>query len=861
MKKLSIFLFIIGLMSLLNQNALAQIPFGSYLSTIGPADVYPTHLDNLGLGGYRSVATGAGGERDAITTERRKQGMLVYVVADDKTYMLKSAIPDITKNVDGVDWVLAGGGSGTAWSLGGNTIGAGTNTFGTIDDSPVIFNTFGVEAFRVTSNSNGTTPGNVNLKAGLLMNDKPILSDNLTNLLIGNTSPTNITGGNNVMIGDDAGKSNMNGANNFFIGTSAGSNNTSGNNNTFFGILSGGQNIDGNNNIGIGYSAGPVYPDLNNTIAIGYGATADQDNAMILGGTGSFAVQVGINTSAPRASLDIATTDAVIVPVGTTFERPSATTGSLRFNRDNDKLEYADKSNTWQNISNNNSAWSLLGNVGTNSTKNFLGTTDNQALVFKSNNIEGLRISPNGTSNNIGINTSSPRSSFDINTKDAIIVPVGNNTTDKPSPLVSVRGMLRYNTQGDKLEYYNNSSWLDILAGGTPWALSGNTGTNSATDFFGTIDNQDIVFKTYGLEAFRVTSNGSILPGNVDLKATLKMNGQPMLSDVGSPLKNNILVGNTQPANLKGTNNIYIGQDAGATTTTSKDNIFIGHNSGINATSTSLSNTFVGDNTGKATSSAGNSYFGSSAGSASTSAGFNSFFGLASGSGTTIGGGNTFFGVASGQVNVTGNYNTAIGYNAGPGPGTNFSNTTAIGDGALVSQDNSMVLGKKGSSGSLPAVKVGINTATPRAVLDIDTKDAIILPKGTSGDRNTFTPYTGMIRFNTTLNRLEYVDATDWYPIPVVVNGSVAATTKSLTAAGTGASSYQDYVVDMTPAPATGVATANPDVDLNPGIVISFVRVTTFFGVTIVKIRVQNVTPGPVAIAPANFNWNVTITQ
>ncbi len=45
-----------------------------------------SHLERLGQGGYRSVATIA--ERDAILPERRAEGMLVYVVAAGKIYQL-----------------------------------------------------------------------------------------------------------------------------------------------------------------------------------------------------------------------------------------------------------------------------------------------------------------------------------------------------------------------------------------------------------------------------------------------------------------------------------------------------------------------------------------------------------------------------------------------------------------------------------------------------------------------------------------------------------------------------------------------------------------------------------------------------
>jgi len=41
-------------------------------------------------------------------------------------------------------------------------------------------------------------------------------------------------------------------------------------------------------------------------------------------------------------------------------------------------------------------SWNLTGNSGIDSSTNFIGTTDSQPLVLKSNNIEGMRIKPNG---------------------------------------------------------------------------------------------------------------------------------------------------------------------------------------------------------------------------------------------------------------------------------------------------------------------------------------------------------------------------------------------------------------------------------------------------------------------------------
>lgn len=69
------------------------------------SDVYSTHDETFGRGGYRSVKTIA--ERDAIKIALRKEGMLVKVLADDKTYTLKGGISNtnwqIFLNIDSIN--------------------------------------------------------------------------------------------------------------------------------------------------------------------------------------------------------------------------------------------------------------------------------------------------------------------------------------------------------------------------------------------------------------------------------------------------------------------------------------------------------------------------------------------------------------------------------------------------------------------------------------------------------------------------------------------------------------------------------------------------------------------------------------
>lgn len=93
MKKIFILVLVLGLMGM---KASGQIKVLGYLTTNDGNSVYPTHIDNLGFGGYRVVADIAA--RNAITTQRRSLGMLVYVQSDNTMYVLR----DVT--LGNADW-------------------------------------------------------------------------------------------------------------------------------------------------------------------------------------------------------------------------------------------------------------------------------------------------------------------------------------------------------------------------------------------------------------------------------------------------------------------------------------------------------------------------------------------------------------------------------------------------------------------------------------------------------------------------------------------------------------------------------------------------------------------------------------
>ncbi len=78
-------------------------------------------------------------------------------------------------------------------------------------------------------------------------------------------------------------------------------------NNTAVGSYAGYANTTGYNNTFLGYNAGNAGTTgtLQNAAAIGYNAQVTESNAIVLGGTGSSAVNVGIGTTAPGANLEI----------------------------------------------------------------------------------------------------------------------------------------------------------------------------------------------------------------------------------------------------------------------------------------------------------------------------------------------------------------------------------------------------------------------------------------------------------------------------------------------------------------------------------------------------------------------------
>ncbi len=177
---------------------------------------------------------------------------------------------------------------------------------------------------------------------------------------------------------------------------------------------------------------------------------------------------------------------------------------------------------------------------------------------------------------------------------------------------------------------------------------------------------------------------------------------------------NNIYVGELAgDPNTTGQYNSFVGYQAGSSNSTGSSNSFFGYQAGTNTfsnfnsffgsqagltNSTGFSNSFFGVNAGAAnTTGRDNSFFGNYVGDQNSTGDRNSFFGSSAGSNSSTGDYNSFFGFQAGVSNTTGSNNTIIGNFADVGS-NNLTYATAIGAEAVVSNSNSIVLGRPNGS-------------------------------------------------------------------------------------------------------------------------------------------------------------------
>lgn len=200
--------------------------------------------------------------------------------------------------------------------------------------------------------------------------------------------------------------------------------------------------------------------------------------------------------------------------------------------------------------------WLINGNANIGAT-NFLGTTNANDLIFRTNNIEAARFT---AASRFGIGTAAPDISAIVemvSTTGGLLIP-RMTTAQRTAIATPANGLLVYDLTVNCLFFYNTAlvAWQSLCTpplppgtndvtgtypaltvvglqttpvaavtptagqilqfngtswtptNGTFWNLLGNAGTNPTINFLGTTDNNDLVFRANNLEHARLTSAG-----------------------------------------------------------------------------------------------------------------------------------------------------------------------------------------------------------------------------------------------------------------------------------------------------------------------------------------------------------------
>lgn len=255
---------------------------------------------------------------------------------------------------DGTGWTAVHLAKAGAWGQKGNaSINPASDFIGTTDNQPLNLKVNNLSAGFISRPTDENTVIGVEAGAGFIVTNANPSSAAANTALGYRALRDNIGGTENVAIGRGALTVNQNNWNTA-VGTWSLNTNKTGDGNTAVGVNAltyleddfNGPTAGGSNNTAVGYNslqnitAGSnntaigAYADaddgLSNTTVIGANAHVSTDNAIVIGAPGT---NVGLGTSIPRSELDVQGTGAIVVPVGTTGERPAIPAqGMIRFN-------------------------------------------------------------------------------------------------------------------------------------------------------------------------------------------------------------------------------------------------------------------------------------------------------------------------------------------------------------------------------------------------------------------------------------------------------------------------------------------------------------------------------------------------
>jgi trimeric autotransporter adhesin len=319
-------------------------------------------------------------------------------------------------------------------------------------------------------------------------------------------------------------------------------------------------------------------------------------------------------------------------------------------------------------------------------------------------------------------------------TNKGLLLPrIALANVSSPTPLTAhIAGMTVFNTANNGIVspgfYCNDGAmWIKMstITPSSVWSLTGNLGTTTASNFIGTTDNVDVLFRRNNIKAALLSQSNTIFGVNSSTLTTGNYN---------------VAIGAiSNRDNVLGSENVTVGYGTMATNVAGKYCVAIGHQSQARA---NLSPTVIAvGNTSVGAFSLNGSFDmpSNNTGIENTAIGEYAMYNASSGSKNTMLGRNAGFALTTGSNNI------AIGWGQDVSTATT-SNQLNIGG---------LIFGT-GITGNVtaPAGKMGIGTVAPTNTLEVAGTDAIRVPNGTTAERPTSIQF-GQVRYNTTLGRGE----------------------------------------------------------------------------------------------------------
>jgi hypothetical protein len=291
----------------------------------------------------------------------------------------------------------------------------------------------------------------------------------------------------------------------------------------------------------------------------------------------------------------------------------------------------------------------------------------------------------------IGVGTNTPKTALDV--IGALRLDDGNKSC---STVNGLTGAIRYNSSTNKVQSCNGTTWADVG--------SGVSATPAGSDKQVQLNNGGVLYASSGL-TFNSTSGLLTLTGDVSTTGKFIIDGNAFIDNKGGV--HNTLVGDLAGNSVTtGKDNSFFGYHAGYFMTAGNSDTFVGTQAGGNTTAGSQ-NTLLGYAAGLLVFGSSNTMVGYNAGSSTDLGANNTFLGSSSGGAVQSGSNNVFLGYNSGSTTVSGSNNLLIGYGV-TAPASTTSNALNIGN---------LIYGNL--SGGVPYTKIGIDQSSPVAKLDI----------------------------------------------------------------------------------------------------------------------------------------------